>query len=217
MGSAIRRSRRQARAHAAYWARPQVGTLRYVALGDSAGVGVGVDDARLGYVGLIAQRLERTTGQAVRTVNLCVSGARAQDVLSTQLPELAAIGAPDVVTCLIGGNDVAWAPFFDARRFAHTMTSIAARLPERSVLGTVPHFLHWPYETRARKANRAIHRAAEAGGHVIADIHAATKKLSLGRYLRTFAGDRFHPNEHGHALWAEAIWDHILPRNSPVR
>lgn len=216
MGTAARRSRRQARDHAAYWARPQAGALTYVALGDSAGVGVGVDDPRLGYVGLIAQRLEQVTGHGVRTVNLCVSGARARDVLHSQIPKLSAMAAPDVLTCVIGGNDVAWAPIFDSRHFTDTMRAIATRLPARSVLGYVPHFLHWPYEPRARKANQAIRTAAEGGGHAVADIHTATRTLSLAGYMRTFARDRFHPNEHGHTLWADAIWEHLTPRSPTV-
>lgn len=211
MGTAARRSRRQARDHEAYWARPQTGTLTYVALGDSAGVGVGVDDPQHGYVGLIAERLAQTTGQAVRTVNLSVSGARAHDVLDTQVSQLSAVPTPDVLTCVVGGNDVAWAPIFRTRDFAATMQAITTRLPERSVVGLVPYFVHWPYQARARRANEAIGAAAEAGGHGVADIHAATKNLSLAGYLRTFAGDRFHPNEHGHTLWAEAIWEHLIP------
>ena len=211
MGTAARRSRRQARDHETYWARPQTGALTYVALGDSAGVGVGVDDPEHGYVGLIAERLAEATGQAVRTVNLSVSGARARDVLDTQIPQLSPMAAPDVVTCVIGGNDVAWAPIFRTGDFTETMQAIATRLPEGSVVGLVPYFLHWPYQARARRANEAIGAAAEVAGHAVADIHTATKNLSLAGYLRTFAGDRFHPNEHGHTLWAEAIWEHLTP------
>ncbi|MCW4457933.1 SGNH/GDSL hydrolase family protein [Microbacterium sp. MPKO10] len=209
MGPAARRSRGQARNHLAYWARPQTGTLTYVALGDSAGVGVGVDDPQRGYVGVIADRLAETTGHSVRTVNLSVSGARAHDVLNTQIPQLSTTATPDVLTCVIGGNDVAWAPLFRTREFAEAMQAITTRLPEGFVVGLVPYFLHWPYEGRARKANEAIGAAAKASGHSIADIHTATKSLSLARYLRTFASDRFHPNERGHALWAEALWEQI--------
>ncbi len=210
MGSAARDSRLQARHHAAYWARPKTGTLTYVALGDSAGVGVGVGDPRQGYVGVIAERLAATTGRSVSTINLSVSGARAHDVLDIQTPQLLATPPPDVLTCVIGSNDVAWARIFRTRDFTETMRAITSRLPERSIVGLVPHFVHWPYQARARKANEAISAAAESDGHAVADIHAATKNLPLAGYLRTFAGDRFHPNEHGHTVWADAIWEHII-------
>jgi len=209
MGTAVRRSRRQARDHRAHWDRPQRGSLTYVALGDSAGVGVGVEDPRLGYVGLLAERLATSTGESVRTVNLSVSGARARDVLETQIPRLAALDVPDVLTCVIGGNDVAWATHFSPQAFARTMTGIASALPAGSVMGLVPHFVHPPYSTRAQEANRAITAAARANGHLAADLHTATRSLPLKEYLRTFSGDRFHPGARGYALWADVLWESI--------
>ena len=116
---------------------------------------------------------------------------------------------PDFLTCVIGGNDVAWTPAFRPQHFARDIQAVAAHLPDGSVMGLVPRFIHWPYEGRARKANRAIHRAAQARGHAVADIYAATRELSLRGYLRTFADDRFHPNRIGHTLWADAIWDRL--------
>lgn len=215
MGTAARRSRQQSRNHTAHWALPQDGTLTYVALGDSAGVGVGVDHPEQSYVGILAQRLGERRGEAIRVVNLAVSGAKARDVLDAQLPRLATMPTPDFLTCVIGGNDVAWALAFRPHEFAQDILAVAAHLPEGSVMGLVPRFVHWPYEGRARKANRAIHRAAQARGHAVADIHAATKELSLRGYLRTFADDRFHPNRIGHTLWADAIWDR-LERSQPT-
>lgn len=209
MGTAARRSRNQSRHHTAHWAKAQEGTLTYVALGDSAAVGVGVDDPEQSYVGVVAGRLAVRTGEAIRVVNLAVSGAKARDVLHSQIPKLAAMPAPDVVTCVIGGNDVARSGAFRADEFALDVQAIAARLPEGSVMGLVPNFMHWPYEGRARKANRAIREAASVRGHGVADIHAATKELSLRAYMRTFADDCFHPNSTGHTLWADAIWDQL--------
>lgn len=209
MGSTIRRSRRQAEDHAAYWSLPQSGALTYVALGDSAAVGVGVDDPRRSYVGLIARRLAERTGQSVRVVNLAVSGARAQEVLEDQVPQLSQMASPHVVTCVVGGNDVAWAPVFRTRRFAQTIRAVAGHLPAGSVMGLVPHVVHWPYLARARAANLAIRDAALGQGHAVADLHTATRALPLARYLRTFAADRFHPAEGGHRLWAEAIWEQL--------
>ena len=212
MGIRTRDSKEQALTHAAHWARPQQGTLTYVALGDSAGVGIGVTDPRRGYVGLITQRLGEATGQSVRTVNLSVSGARAHDVLNTQIPRLSEMASPDFITCVVGGNDVSWTPFFRAHEFRRTAYAIASGLPQGSVLGLVPRFLHWPYENRARKANEALRAAAETHRHAIADIYARTSGLSLLRYRRLLAGDYFHPSEAGHQVWADAIWEQLAPR-----
>lgn len=75
MGTATWRSQEQSRNHTKHWAQPQDGALTYAALGDSAGVGVGVDDPAQGYVGVIANRLAEMTGETIRLVNLSVSGA----------------------------------------------------------------------------------------------------------------------------------------------
>lgn len=206
MGTAIRTSIRQAASHRAFWSAPSTGELTYVALGDSTGAAVGVEDPRLGYVGLLAARLEEYTGRPVRVVNLSVSGARAKDVLQEQIPRLAQVGVPDVITCAVGGNDVAWARRFQPAAFAATMSAIAAGLPRSAVFGLVPSFGHWPYESRARRANSAIAGAAERHGHRVADLHTTTRRLWPLRYFRFLAGDMFHPNQAGHALWADTLW-----------
>lgn len=210
----MRRSREQSRNHRAHWARPHKGSRTFVALGDSAGVGVGVEDPAYSYVGIVAKRLAEATGETIRTVNLSVSGATARDVLQSQIPQLAALPTPDFITCVIGGNDVAWSRTFRVRGFALDMRAIATRLPEGSVMGLVPSFVHWPYEGRAKKANHAIREAAQLNGHAIADIHTPTKRLALREYLGTFSGDYFHPNEAGHALWADAVWAQFATRAS---
>lgn len=117
--------------------------------------------------------------------------------------------APDLVTCIIGGNDVAWTGMFHTDNFARDIEAIAAQLPDGTVMGSVPNFMHWPYENRARKANRMILQAADRYGHAVADIHSPTMRLSLRGYMGTFGSDWFHPNEKGHALWADAIWDQL--------
>lgn len=200
----------------AHWAEPRDGTLTYVALGDSAAVGVGVEDPDQSYVGILARRLAVRTGESIRVVNLAVSGAKAPDVLRSQIRQLAGMPAPDVVTCVVGGNDVAWTSAFRADDFALDMQAIADRLPAGSVMGLVPNFVHWPYENRARRANRAIRAAANRRGHAVADIHAATTGLSLGGYLRTFAEDYFHPGSTGHTLWADVIWEHLIQEPSDM-
>lgn len=70
----------------------------------------------------------------------------------------------------------------------------------------------WGDETRTRRANGAIGVAAEANGHAFADIHAATETFSRRGYLRAFAGDCFHLNEHGHCSGADVVWDQLSPR-----
>lgn len=204
-------SREQERVHARYWGIAQTGELTYAALGDSAGVGVGVDDLATSYVSRVAAALQDRSGKSVAIANLSVSGARAADVLEHQVPQLSDLSKPDHVTCVVGGNDVAWARRFDAKAFGQTISEIAAQLPRRSVLGLVPSFWHWPYDARAKRANAAIESAAQNHGHFVANIYAKTKALGFRRYLGTLSKDFFHPNEHGYKLWAEAIIETLNP------
>lgn len=217
MGTAIRRSVRQGREHRAYWDRPQRGELTYVALGDSAAVGVGVDDPHQGYVGLLAARLAETTARTVRTVNLAISGATATTLLREQIPQLSYAPRPDFVTCVIGGNDVAWEWWRRSHTFADPMGDVASRLPAGSVLGTVPSFGHWPYEGWVRRANDVIQRQAHRHGHAVADLYAPTRGLWPWRYSRVLADDFFHPNAAGHTLWADAIWPLLRPHEPAAR
>jgi lysophospholipase L1-like esterase len=77
--------------------------LPYVAMGDSAGVGVGSRDGR-GYVDRVYDRLEAVAPRA-RLVNLCLSGATSETVREKQLAQAVA-ARPAIVTLFIGANDL---------------------------------------------------------------------------------------------------------------
>ena len=210
MGALLGRSYKQSYTHRAYWDQPQSGTLTYVALGDSAGLGVGLHDPSRSYVALLAQRLQSTTGSHVCVVNLSVSGATAEDLLRDQIPNMPDPSGNMAVTCVIGGNDVARLRF-DAQAFAQTMEMIAARLPVGAVMGLVPRFGHWPYDKRVQLVNEAIRDAAATRAHRVADIYTPSVRLSMAQYMKTLARDFFHPNESGHVMWADAVWDQLAP------
>lgn len=211
MGRGIAASRRQVRSHAEFWAVPRgTGPVTYVALGDSAAQSVGVDDPREGYVHLLGRRLQYASGQHISIVNLSVSGATAEDLVGHQLPQLAQLPVPDVLTCVIGGNDVAaFRHRFRAQRFAAAARTLTHALPPHAVLGTIPSFGHWPYEGRVRAANRALREAAASTGLAVGDLYAPTRRLWPWRSLSILAGDGFHPNARGHVLWADALWPHL--------
>ena len=108
------------RAHWKAAASAGVGTpdaLTWAVLGDSAAVGVGAARVEESYVAQVAAGVAERTGRPVRVLNLAVSGATAAHVLADQLPLLPADGV-DAVTCVVGGNDVAWPVRFRVDRFA---------------------------------------------------------------------------------------------------
>ena len=190
--------------HRAFWSHPhgQPGGLLYVALGDSLAQGIGASSPERGYVGLLAARLEVSTGRPVQVVNLSVSGARVRDVLATQIPALAAL-RPDLVTVDVGANDMGG---YDASRFAREAAALTSALPAGTLLADVPYFMHGRWEAHAREASAVLAREAASHGLIVVPVHEAQRAQGWTAMLTQFAADWFHPNDRGHRVWADAFW-----------
>ena len=210
-GVALLRLSRSVEASAAYWSEPrgETGGLLYIALGDSAAQGIGASQPDLGYVGLLAERLRRTTGRPVEVVNLSKSGARINHVVEDQLPALVALGrTPDLVTVAIGGNDV---PTYDARRFAASVEQLVDALPAGTYVADVPYWMHGRWEANALAAADVMTAAVRQHGLRPVALHDAQRRAGWSTMLTHFAADWFHPNDRGHELWADAFWREIEP------
>jgi len=196
-------------AHHVYWrerGRVREGSVLYVAIGDSAALGIGASSPRAGYVGIVADAIAARTGREVRVRNLSIDGATLDVVLREQLPRLAGL-QPDVVTLGIGANDV-WT--FDPVRFRDEYERICASLPPQTVVAELPSFSVLPVAGRARSANRIIHEVADAHGFRVAPLYQVTGVGGLVHALLTAAGDLFHPNDRGHVRWADAFLPGVL-------
>ncbi|MCY7341165.1 MAG: SGNH/GDSL hydrolase family protein [Pseudonocardia sp.] len=119
------------------WRRDNIAALAaigppWVAMGDSRTQAVGAPAHDRGWVGQLASRMP-----GWRVVNLGISGGRVRDVFDRQLPALDALPvAPDLVTLLIGSNDL-----FSPRhrlRLTADLTELLRRLPTGSVVGNQP-------------------------------------------------------------------------------
>jgi lysophospholipase L1-like esterase len=189
--------------HSAWWraqAKEQ-GDLLYVALGDSSAQGIGATAPDHGYVGILARRIAARSGRSVRTVNLSVSGATAQDVVEYQLPRLAKL-RPDVVTLAIGVNDIVrW----NEHGFSSAVSTILDALPEGAIVAELPYFYLPRSEHRVAVAIHAIKRLADARKLRVAPLHGVTKRAGVQGIFTLFSGDRFHPNDSGYELWASAF------------
>lgn len=204
-----RRAREQDATYRQHWqdvryAEVAPGALTWVVLGDSAAVGLGAPTVQQSYVSVAAGLIEGRTGRPVRVVNLARSGATASTVLEQQLPELERWPAAEVVSCVVGGNDVAWARRFDVPRFAAAVEAIAQGLPRGAVVGLVPTFGHPPFDGRVRRANTAIRASSQRHGIAVADLSDASGRSWRERTGR-LSPDLFHPNARGHAHWARAV------------
>lgn len=192
----------------------QAGTLLYVAIGDSAAQGVGASLPGRSYVGLVAAHLRSATGHSVRVINLSVSGARLQDALEAQLPDLQKL-KPDVLTVAIGANDIAT---FERGSFERQLAELFDGLPAGAIVSEIPAFYLGANERNARLANNIVRRLARARGFAIAPLHHMTIRQGVARYaLNQVAADFFHPNDRGYRVWASAfipIVDRLLLLNT---
>jgi acyl-CoA thioesterase I len=184
--------------HSLYWReqRKEEGERLYVAIGDSAAQGIGASRPGRGYVGILAARLK-----GWRVVNLGISGATVRMALDSELPAFRKL-RPDLVTVSIGANDIA---AFDAERFARDIRTLFDALPPHAIVADLPSFHFLPAERRVRVANAIIRDAAAERGLVVAPLHARTRRQGLWGVTRHFAGDLFHPNDRGYAVWASAF------------
>jgi lysophospholipase L1-like esterase len=196
---------------AAYWRSHNERVLReleaepgplWVALGDSTAQGLGAPGPHGGYIGQSLRQLRRSTGQRWRVLNLSVSGALIRDVLAEQLPQLP--GAPDLVTCGVGANDILYSA--PAKLFGD-MRTLLAEVPDGTVMLDLPlpAGFWWivgrmsvPYITRI---NRVIHEVARERMLPVAKISAHFTAPWAGKFSR----DSFHPSQDGYRDWTRAL------------
>ncbi|HEX7633417.1 MAG TPA: SGNH/GDSL hydrolase family protein [Candidatus Saccharimonadales bacterium] len=193
------------KSYADYWKNlPNSGSFTYVALGDSAAQGIGASKPQYGYVGLLSKYIQAQTGQKVRVVNLSVSGAKIEDVLAKQIPQLQKYKA-DLVTVDIGANDVAGK--YNSTDFARKYDQLAAALPAGTIVGNTPYFGgRIRHNTQALDANKHIAASAQKYDLRVADLQTVTRAHNS---LRVYAPDLFHPSNQGYKNWATA-YEHAM-------
>jgi lysophospholipase L1-like esterase len=193
----------------------------YVAIGDSLTAGRG-DEGRDGRPVGWAQRLAdilsvRTTVRCSLT-NLAVDGATVHDVLSEQLPGVAA-RKPDLVSVTVGVNDIRQRGFdelsFKAdlgqlfESLAATQTTLlTCTLPDLTVIMSLSQELREIARERIRLASDIIREQAESYGAVCLDAWSLPGVTDPDLY----GPDRLHPNHRGHQFIAAACADKLAPR-----
>lgn len=169
----------------------------WVAFGDSTGQGVGADHPSGSYVGQALDELRDLTGRPWRVINLSMTGARFADVADLQVPAARTVvdlDGVDLVTCVVGTNDVLFRWGFDgivddARRMVEALppTSLLARLGgDRG--------------RRRVAVNEVFERAEREGLVELFDVWSWPAGDE-----RRLAADAFHPNDVGYRLMADAL------------
>lgn len=194
--------------------------FRYVALGDSSGVGVGSGNDG-GYPERLYQRLKRA-GIKAGIKNLAQSGSTTADLLRGPLQKALEL-RPALVTLGIGTNDL-WrlVPLetFSAnlKRIADALATSGAQVVvsniidlskaplaamidvlqiPRSVLGQ--RIADFNAELAALKARQNFH---------VADLFAISAREGP-TFAQLFSADGFHPSPRGYERWADELWPHV--------
>jgi acyl-CoA thioesterase-1 len=200
--------------YAHYWQSRSTenGEFVYVALGDSAAQGLGASAPEKGYVGLLADRIQQTTGKTVRVVNLSVSGAKIQDVIQKQLPELQKY-KPDLLTVEIGANDVNSS--YDKAQFQKDYDELASKLPKQAIVADIPYFGGIVRKNKvAIEASQSIVAEVQKYHLALVNLQAETKQRQS---FLNYSADYFHPTDRGYRIWADAFWMAIEPKLSSTQ
>ena len=191
-------------AHHVHWqqrGRADPEAILYVAIGDSAALGIGASTPDRGYVGLIAAEIGRITHRPVRVRNLAIDGATLAVCIADELPRLRGLD-PLVCTIGIGANDV-WN--FEPKPFRAEFTQICRALPAGTIVADLPSFSVVPIAGRVAAANQIVAEVAAEHGLWVAPLNATTALGGPISAIRDAAGDLFHPNDRGHRRWADAF------------
>jgi acyl-CoA thioesterase-1 len=180
----------------------------WLVLGDSTAQGIGAPAPDRGYVGQLRALLEARDGRPWRVLNASRSGARVRDVLTRQLRWLDELHeAPDLVTCAVGANDIAWRP--GMRGVTRDVLAVLERLPPGAVIATLPKGLGL---RRTTALNDLIRADTPRRGLAVADVWAHTGPPWAGN----LAADHFHPSERGYARWTAAFADALAITPTPT-
>lgn len=195
----IRRVQAQVEPYARAWeernqeAMASTGPL-WVALGDSMAQGIGASAPEQGWVGQLARHMP-----GYRLVNMSISGGRVEDVLDRQLPAMDALPEiPDLVTCLVGSNDLMNPRHRDG--VGDRYAKLVDVLPPGTVIGNQPGTY-----AEALEINDIVDEAVARRGLILAELRDPRTRHWRGK----ISPDHFHPNDRGYASIAAVFADAV--------
>ncbi|WP_125132431.1 glycosyltransferase [Microbacterium sp. 10M-3C3] len=189
-------------------ARPTRTWTRFVALGDSLTEGL-CDGSRMpdgeyrGWADRLAELLAHGSVEPFRYANLAVRSRRVRDVVDEQVPHALSL-RPDLVSILIGGNDLVGPhPLIPALAAELESAVRAVRRTGADVLLVTPFLprrraAHVLFARRFAAFNVEVRRIAAATGAILLDLEASP---AIGA-LPLWADDRVHLRPSGHRLVA---------------
>ncbi len=196
--------------------------IRYLALGDSFTIGTGTSPDLSFPARLV--RLWSARGRTVTLRNPAVNGYTTGDLIADELPVVRDF-APDVITVLIGGNDIVrgWSEDRYRAQLRHIYQRLRADAPEAALYGLPQP--DWSLSSAAsafgdprafgstiERFNGIAKEEVERAGGMYLDIFPLTREQAK---RGMFAADGLHPSAAAYAEWAEALRDRVSLRSSP--
>lgn len=188
-------------------------SIKYVALGDSLTYGLGASSNKGTFPYILGHKLLNKY-KNVEVVNLAVSGAIVDDLISDQLPQ-AIDEKPDFVTILIGTNDVH--SFANKQKFRTSLTSIIEKLKKSTaadiLLMNIPYLgsdslILPPYnhimESKIIEFNHVIYEVASLTEVKYFDLYSNSRDY-FEKDPKLYSSDQFHPSDKGYILWGNLI------------
>jgi lysophospholipase L1-like esterase len=192
--------------------------FRYVALGDSTGVGFG-DRMDGGYPERLFRRL-KSSGLHAGILNLAQNGATSREVVQGATQKAVSL-RPSLVTLGIGANDL-WRMVpvttfeMNLKLIANQLESsraevVVSNLPDLSrspAASGVEAFLNIPrsvFSRRLGELNERLNALGRRPRFTVVDLFAASAR-ELDAHPEYFCPDGFHPSSVGYDRWAELMW-----------
>lgn len=193
---------------------PNDGVVRFMPIGDSYTIGLGVADEYSRWPNLLVRSLSQAGIQVELIDNPAVSGYEADDAIQFELPEFEQ-AKPDLGTLFIGANDS-----FRQKElgvFEQEYKELLDRMqmvltnPSRLVVITIPNYAQFPAGRRygatkseeevIERYNTIIRKEAEERGLKVVDLF----KVNTMNSADYFISDGLHPNAKGIQVWHDAI------------
>ncbi len=201
-------------------AGPICSPFKYVALGDSLTYGIGTNNYQESYPYLISKNLaNRNGGETPLTLyNYSWPGDKSSDLIEKFLP-YAILEQPDIVTVLIGVNDIH--DQISAADFKINYDKILAGLTSKTkakiYVVSIPYIgsnklilppYNFYFDYKTKQFNKIIKELALKYNVAYVDLYAATSNL-FKKSGAHYSADLFHPSVSGYALWGQLIYDSL--------
>lgn len=190
--------------------------IKYVSLGDSLTSGVGSSDYRNTFVHKFAESSSQSNKE-IKVMNFGIPGAKTNELINLELPR-AINEKPDVVTLLIGVNDIhnrsSVSKFKE--KYQYILNELLTKTNSEIFVLTLPYLgskylvlppYNYLLDFRTKQFNEAIESAVDLTKtdriHII-DLYKSSYSFARGD-KQYYSPDLFHPSDYGYKLWGDSF------------